>query len=211
MAGRNSLGGMSNGSMGEDDTKDAVEDKTQQENPDRICRIMKLSDEDEILGKYIIKIGKNLQKKFREVEVTQKTLQLFQELASGVSVVHTSGRCPVVLIIAKLLLHNSTVQYLLEHHADDEFKFLHHDQPKYGVFRTPYYQTLGKLMMHKLEGEPLTFQQFLRPQELNCQQLMQLPNLRVDQAKLPLIALSRDLRGLCMAINNKSVCSEIAH
>ncbi|EPR58512.1 importin-beta N-terminal domain-containing protein, partial [Toxoplasma gondii TgCatPRC2] len=183
------------------------------QSPDRFAAVLGASNDDEVLGLLVTKIGFNLQQRADMEDVIKRTLSLFHELASGMNIVHCTDRSPHLIISGRLLLNNSTANYLLQHHRNEEFKFLH--VRGYGKYRTTYYFTLAKLLFLRIgssgQGRGTAseqFETFMTPLSAVFDQLWQrtadgtnIQELANPQCREPLIGLVRDLRGICMACN----------
>eukprot|EP00916_Digyalum_oweni_P027511 GHVL01045004.1.p1 GENE.GHVL01045004.1~~GHVL01045004.1.p1 ORF type:complete len:1087 (+),score=125.34 GHVL01045004.1:37-3297(+) len=163
---------------------------------ERLATVLGLEDENAILGLVIQKIGKNLQQRASQDQVIKRTLSLFYDLSVAINIVHTTDRSPHLIVTGRLLLKNETVKLIMANHASPQFAFL--DVPKYGKYRTTYYNTLGRLFfMDVRDGELDTF---LKPQETVLRGLCQSAHmLREEKYKLPIISLLRDLRGICLS------------
>ncbi|PFH35350.1 importin-beta N-terminal domain-containing protein [Besnoitia besnoiti] len=182
------------------------------QSPDRFAAVLGAANDDEVLGLLVTKIGFNLQQRADMEDVIKRTLALFHELASGMNIVHCTDRSPHLIISGRLLLSNPTANYLLQHHRNEEFKFLH--VRGYGKYRTTYYFTLAKLLFLRIgsSGSRGTaaeqFEAFMAPMSTVFDQLWQqtadgtnVQALANPQCRAPLIGLVRDLRGICMACN----------
>eukprot|EP00392_Amoebophrya_sp_AT5.2_P011946 g12036.t1 len=174
----------------------------------QLAQTLGVADENAILGLLINKIGKNLQHRCQFEQVLSKSLALFHEMAAGINIVHTAERSPHLIVSGRLLLKNAMVQYMMENHCKEEFRFLYHSIA-YGKHRTQYYHTLGKLLF--MDGRDdmahtrKLFDGFLKPMAAvldTVKMLAQQHKLKQEpEAKTRIIGLCRDLRGLCQACN----------
>ncbi|KAF7458584.1 importin-beta N-terminal domain-containing protein [Cryptosporidium felis] len=179
-----------------------------------LASILGVQSDDDVLSLIISKIGRNLQAKSGMESVVQKTLSLFHELAAGISIVQYTDRTTHLIVSGRLLLKNEQVRRILRNHASPEFAFL--SVPRYGRHRTSYYFTLAKLLfLDAKEEEPgsqpiVSFEDFMKPLEnvfaliwdevvLGNGGMGGPAGLNPGQLRVPLMALARDLRGICMA------------
>ncbi|KAL3126957.1 17 (RAN binding) [Cryptosporidium hominis] len=178
-----------------------------------LASILGVQSDDDVLSLIISKIGRNLQAKSNMESVVQKTLSLFHELVAGISIVQYTDRTTHLIVSGRLLLKNEQVKKILCNHASPEFAFL--NNPRYGRHRTSYYFTLSKLLfLESKEEEPgtqpiTTFEDFMKPLEkvftLIWDEIILGNNssngggYNIGQFRVPLMALARDLRGICMA------------
>lgn len=139
----------------------------------------------------VTKIGKNLKFWPDESEIVAKTLELLTDMAGGYS-------------SSKLLLTLDTVKYLARHHTEDEFPFLTVAAERH---RTTFHAILTRLLLSPSGEEKLglTFDQFMEPIVNSMNQLGALDSsqLRSPAARIPIIGVFRDLRGIAQSLHNR--------
>lgn len=153
---------------------------------------MGLGDHTVVANLIVTKMGKNLKFWPDEHDIVAKTLELLTDMAGGYS-------------SSKLLLTLSTVKYLASHHTHEEFPFLY--VPSNARHRTTFHAILVRLLLSPggEENLDLTFDQFMEPIVETMAQLGALDSsqLRSEAARMPLIGLFRDLRGVAMSLHNR--------
>eukprot|EP00580_Thalassiosira_gravida_P016865 CAMPEP_0201660514 /NCGR_PEP_ID=MMETSP0494-20130426/3148_1 /ASSEMBLY_ACC=CAM_ASM_000839 /TAXON_ID=420259 /ORGANISM="Thalassiosira gravida, Strain GMp14c1" /LENGTH=1109 /DNA_ID=CAMNT_0048138419 /DNA_START=380 /DNA_END=3709 /DNA_ORIENTATION=+ len=153
---------------------------------------MGLGDHTVVANLIVTKIGKNLKFWPDEHDIVAKTLNLLTDMAGGYS-------------SSKLLLTLDTVKYLASHHTHDEFPFL--NVPSNARHRTTFHAILVRLLLSPGGEEKLglTFDKFMKPIVETMSQLGALDSsqLRSEAARMPLIGVFRDLRGICMSLHNR--------
>ncbi|KAL7069261.1 importin-beta N-terminal domain-containing protein [Cryptosporidium serpentis] len=133
-----------------------------------LASILGVESDDDVLSLIIGKIGRNLQNKCKMENVIKKSLNLFHELAAGISIVQYTDRTTHLIVSGRLLLRNEQVQKIMQNHSAPEFAFL--NVPRYGKYRTSYYFILAKLLFLDLKEEEnnhnstISFEQFMQPQ-----------------------------------------------
>ena len=157
---------------------------------------MGLGDHTVVANVIVTKIGKNLKFWPDEHEIVAKTLVLLTDMAGGYS-------------SSKLLLTLDTVKYLAGHHTADEFPFL--NVPSNARHRTTFHAILVRLLLSPNGTDKLgiSFEEFMRPILDTMTQLGALDStqLRSEAARMPLIGVFRDLRGVCMSMHNRRTFS----
>ena len=153
---------------------------------------MGLGDHTTVSNLIVTKMGKNLKFWPDEHDIVAKTLELLADMASGYS-------------SSKLLLTLSTVKYLASHHTHEEFPFLY--VPSNARHRTTFHAILVRLLLSPggEENLDLTFDQFMEPVVETMAQLgaLDCSQLRSEAARMPLIGVFRDLRGVAMSLHNR--------
>jgi exportin-7 len=153
---------------------------------------MGLGDHTVVANLIVTKMGKNLKFWPDELDIVAKTLELLTDMAGGYS-------------SSKLLLTLSTVKYLASHHTHDEFPFLY--VPSNARHRTTFHAILVRLLLSPGGEETLqlTFDQFMEPIIKTMAQLGALDSsqLRSEEARMPLIGVFRDLRGVAISLHNR--------
>lgn len=106
---------------------------------------------------------------------------------------------------SKLLLTLDTVKYLASHHTHEEFPFL--NVLSNARKRTTFHAILVRLLLSPNGEEKLgvTFDQFMEPIIETMSQLgaLDATQLRSEAARMPLIGVFRDLRGVTMSLHNR--------
>mmetsp|Transcript_21423 Transcript_21423/g.46535 ORF Transcript_21423/g.46535 Transcript_21423/m.46535 type:complete len:1110 (-) Transcript_21423:197-3526(-) len=153
---------------------------------------MGLGDHTVVANLIVTKIGKNLKFWPDEHDIVAKTLNLLTDMAGGYS-------------SSKLLLTLDTVKYLASHHTHEEFPFL--NVPSNARHRTTFHAILVRLLLSP-GGEDklgLTLDKFMEPIVGTMSQLGALDSthLRSEAARMPLIGVFRDLRGVAMSLHNR--------
>lgn len=153
---------------------------------------MGLGDHTVVANLIVTKIGKNLKFWPDEHEIVSKTLELLTDMAGGYS-------------SSKLLLTLDTVKYLASHHTHEEFPFL--NVLSNARKRTTFHAILVRLLLSPNGEEKLgvTFDQFMEPIIETMSQLgaLDATQLRSEAARIPLIGVFRDLRGVTMSLHNR--------
>jgi len=153
---------------------------------------MGLGDHTVVANLIVTKIGKNLKFWPDEHEIVSKTLDLLTDMAGGYS-------------SSKLLLTLDTVKYLASHHTHEEFPFL--NVLSNARKRTTFHAILVRLLLSPNGQEKLgvTFDQFMEPIIETLSQLgaLDATQLRSEAARMPLIGVFRDLRGVAMSLHNR--------
>lgn len=147
-----------------------------------------LADHLAVLAIFINKIVANLQRRGTCYRVNEKSLALFSDLASG----YCSG---------KLLLKLDIVQYMLRHHAVDDFPFL--QVPANMRLRTSFFCTLCKLLF--LDDSAIKFKVFMEPFTCLLRSLKETDDVAftTPQVRVAMAGVLRDLRGIVTACTNR--------
>eukprot|EP00569_Conticribra_weissflogii_P005356 CAMPEP_0171334280 /NCGR_PEP_ID=MMETSP0878-20121228/4563_1 /TAXON_ID=67004 /ORGANISM="Thalassiosira weissflogii, Strain CCMP1336" /LENGTH=1107 /DNA_ID=CAMNT_0011835351 /DNA_START=409 /DNA_END=3732 /DNA_ORIENTATION=+ len=152
---------------------------------------MGLGDHTVVANLIVTKIGKNLKFWPDEEDIVAKTLELLTDMAGGYS-------------SSKLLLTLDTVKYLARHHTEDEFPFLTVSSNRH---RTTFHAILTRLLLSPNGEEKLglSFDEFMEPIVNSMVQMGALDSsqLRSEAARLPLIGVFRDLRGVAQSLHNR--------
>ncbi|KAI8388848.1 armadillo-type protein [Radiomyces spectabilis] len=136
------------------------------------------------------KIVNNLQIWRHDVHVIYRTLQLFNELASGFSALRN---------IRKL----QTTQLVLQNHMSSDFAFAGNE--KHRQNRMLYYEVLCKILFTD-DNCQREFYEFMRPFDLRLQPLLLLNSadaFRQESVRITLQDVFRDLRGFLSAIQTR--------
>eukprot|EP00048_Salpingoeca_helianthica_P001319 m.48425 g.48425 ORF g.48425 m.48425 type:complete len:1073 (+) comp11378_c0_seq3:31-3249(+) len=161
----------------------------------RLSETLGLVDENAILNVFLSKIITNLKMWSSSASIIDRTLRLLGELSQG----YTSVR---------RLIKLETVQVLLEAHTAEHFAFLTAAHPR---SRTLFYQSLGRMLLLESLDDAPRFARFIAPFSSVLQTMaarLAAGNCGGDpQAKIAVIGLARDLRGIASACTNKSAFS----
>lgn len=153
---------------------------------------MGLGDHTVVANLIVTKIGKNLKFWPDEHDIISKTLELLTDMAGGYS-------------SSKLLLTLDTVKYLASHHTHEEFPFL--NVPSNARHRTTFHAILVRLLLSPNGDEKLglNFDQFMESIVKVMTQLesLDLSQLRSEAARMPLVGVFRDLRGVAQSLHNR--------
>lgn len=157
----------------------------------RLAEVLETNDQMGVLNLIVHKIASNLRVWSDDEIVIQKTLEEFQALTSGYSVV-------------RLLSKLDTIQFLLRNFASDQFPFL--ENQKNLSQRSSFSSSLTKLLFSYEENLDESFEQFVKPLEVRMDRLLLLTRVedfRSEQVKISLAGLFRDLHGIAMSCHNK--------
>ncbi|GAA0181833.1 transporter [Lithospermum erythrorhizon] len=154
----------------------------------RLSELLGLHDHHLLLDFFVRKIASNLKCYAESEEVIDQTLSLFWELASG-------------FMTGKLLLKLDTVKFIIAHPTSEHFPFL--KEYRCSRSRTTFYYTIGCLIF--MEDSAVMFKSSMDSlsQVFINLEAMRDEVFRTDTVKYALIGLTRDLRGIAMATNNR--------
>ena len=149
-----------------------------------------LPDHLAVLNAIVSKVTSNLKAYTTAEDVVEKSLSLLQELAGG----YMSG---------KLLLRIDTIGPILTNHTAENFPFLAHGSNTRN--RTTFYFTIGRLLF--MDDSQQKFKYFVEPFTNLINQLKQQAQdtnaFRSQEAKVALIGLFRDIRGVTQAATSR--------
>lgn len=167
----------------------------------RLSEVLGLNDEAMVLSVFIRKIITNLKYWSRSEQIISKTLQLLNDLSVGYTCV-------------RKLVKLEEVQFMLNNHTSEHFPFLGNCGSQVAVSemrcRSMFYTSLGRLLMVDLGEDEERFHTFMLPLTAALENFGQLmsaadtPLFDPEKAKIALIGLARDLRGLAYAFNTKT-------
>ncbi|ORY07504.1 exportin-7-like protein [Basidiobolus meristosporus CBS 931.73] len=149
-----------------------------------------LNDQTMVLDVIVRKLGTNLKYWGNNSRIISKTLNLFNELASGYSSV-------------RLLQNLDTAKFILRNHTSEHFPFLL--VPENFSLRLIYYMALSKLFFSDDVSEE-EFMEFIKPFENILEELKTVVNIgayKQDHVKAALNGLLRDLRGFITPIQSR--------
>jgi exportin-7 len=180
----------------------------------RMSELLGIHDETLWLKVVTSKIITNLKFWTKSEKIINKTLTLLNDLSVSYSSV-------------RKLMKLETIHFLLANHTSENFPFLGYNNSfiiKDMKCRTTFYMALGRLLNLDFgENEYITFEQFIRPLSnqldtignmmlksngvLNFKQTI--PTHELNQIKLVLVGLSRDIRGLAFAFNSRAAYMQL--
>jgi exportin-7 len=164
-----------------------------------MSELLGIQDESMWLNVVTTKIITNLKYWTSSERIISKTLNLLNELSVGYSSV-------------RKLMKLESIHFILSNHTSENFPFLGYNNQqvlKEMKCRTTFYMALGRLLNLDFSDDDDTFEKFIRP---ISEQLDVLGNLmsqansstNLNEIKLPLVGLTRDLRGLTFAFNSRA-------
>lgn len=170
----------------------------------RMSELLGIQDETMWLNVVTSKIITNLKYWTRSERIINKTLNLFNDLSVGYSSV-------------RKLMKLDSIHFILANHTSENFPFLGFSNPeiiKEMKCRTTFYTALGRLLNLDFNDDDDTFERFTRPL---TNQLDTIGNIMsqainkesLNEVKLPLIGLARDLRGLAFAFNSRAAYMQL--
>ncbi|RCI02278.1 hypothetical protein CU098_001501 [Rhizopus stolonifer] len=178
--------------------KSYVGDTNKKEVYQKLNQVFGIEEESDMLNAMMRKIMTNLQVWGENASVIQKSLILFDELASGYSAV-------------KNLRKLETTSLVMQNHLSNEFAFFDHD--KHRQNRMLYYQTLCKILFAEDSSEQ-EFYEFIKPFEVRLEDLSMLNTMeeyQQPQVQGALQAIFRDLRGFIEPIQSRKNYSLFFH
>ncbi|KAJ3088714.1 Exportin 7, partial [Quaeritorhiza haematococci] len=148
----------------------------------KLSELFALNDQHMVLNIIVQKLASNLRNWASNETIISRSLQLFNDLASG----YTS---------VKLLRKTETAQFILTHHTSDYFPFL--DIPANIKGRSSYYAGLGRLLFAMDENQEMEFVEFVQPFAQRLDELSRVndaASFRQRHIQVLLDGLFRDLR-----------------
>ena len=161
----------------------------------RLTERVGVSDNVMVMNVIVNKAMSNLKVWSRHEEIVDKSLLLFQELASGYSSSKTLSKLDVVT-------------YTLRNHGPQQLPFLNESgNPRH---RTTFYTTLTRILLMDDQGH-MDFDHFMAPFMPVLQHLQvflsnpanNVPGAARDEARVLLQGVLRDLRGVCIGTPNR--------
>ncbi|CAF0733817.1 unnamed protein product, partial [Brachionus calyciflorus] len=171
----------------------------------RMSELLGIQDETMWLNVVTSKIILNLKFWTRSERIISKTLNLLNDLAVGYSSV-------------RKLMKLDSIHFILANHTSENFPFLGFSNPEIikekMKCRTTFYTALGRLLNLDFNDDDDTFERFIRPLS---NQLDMIGNIMsqatnkeaLNEIKLPLVGLARDLRGLAFAFNSRAAYMQL--
>mmetsp|Transcript_1464 Transcript_1464/g.3889 ORF Transcript_1464/g.3889 Transcript_1464/m.3889 type:complete len:1109 (-) Transcript_1464:452-3778(-) len=165
-----------------------VEPNLKQQVFQSVFEAMQMGSHAEVVELLVRKLAGNLKYWGGEVDIIHRSLGLLSDMASGFS-------------SSKLLINLEVVKYMLSNHGGDAFPFLLH--PNHVRHRTTFHLALARLFLGTMEDPRPTFEAFMEPLLALLAQLNGTADLRTEDARMALIGVCRDLRGVAAATHNK--------
>ncbi|KAI8975114.1 armadillo-type protein [Mycotypha africana] len=124
----------------------------------KLTQVFGISDQISMLDMIMRKIVSNLQYWANNEQLIRRTLELFNELASGYGA-------------SKNLRKIETTQLILQNHMDSQFAFCQTNDDKQNENRIVYFQVLCKLLFAEDNVDEKTFVEFMKPFDLRFNDL----------------------------------------
>ncbi|KAI8363847.1 armadillo-type protein [Choanephora cucurbitarum] len=156
----------------------------------KLNQVFGLEEEGDMLNLIMRKIINNLQVWGESELIILKTLELFNELASGYSALRNLRK-----------IESTTM--IMQNHLSSEFGFFNHDKHRHS--RMLYYQVLCKILFAEDSSEQ-EFYEFMKPFEVRLESLCALNTIEAyqqPQVQNALVAIFRDLRGFIEPIQSR--------
>ena len=149
---------------------------------------MNFGDVNTVMNIFVSKICNNIKFWHGDHEILEQTLEVFVELVSSYS-------------SSKTLLGLEAVDFMVHTHVGTHFPFLGYNNDN--KHRITFYTALSRLVFSAAEDLDNSFDTFVQPQLEILVQLSATADFRTPEVRLALIGILRDLRGICLATNNK--------
>lgn len=170
----------------------------------RMSELLGIQDETMWLNVVTSKIITNLKYWTRSESIISKTLNLFNDLSVGYSSV-------------RKLMKLDSIHFILANHNSENFPFLGFSNPeivKQMKCRTTFYTALGRLLNLDFNDDDDTFERFTRPLTNQLETIGNIMSQAINkqslnEIKLPLVGLARDLRGLAFAFNSRAAYMQL--
>ncbi|CAG8605282.1 4488_t:CDS:10 [Ambispora leptoticha] len=156
----------------------------------KLSTLLGINDQNMLLNVIVQKIATNLEVWATRSKVVTKSINLFNDLSGGYSIV-------------RLLRNLETVQYIIQNHNGKNFPFL--DVSDNQRIRMIYYSALSRIIFSEDNPEK-DFEEFVKPWDMTFQELASLNSLeayRQQAVKATLLGIFRDLRGFILAISGR--------
>uniref|UniRef100_A0A7R9U4R6 Importin N-terminal domain-containing protein n=1 Tax=Pinguiococcus pyrenoidosus TaxID=172671 RepID=A0A7R9U4R6_9STRA len=153
-----------------------------------VFEAMQMGSHAEVVELLVRKLAGNLKYWGGESDIIHRSLSLLSDMASGFS-------------SSKLLINLEVVKYMIANHGGEAFPFLLH--PNHTRDRTVFHLALARLFLGTLEDPRPTFEAFMEPLLNLLAQLNGTADLRTEDARMAIIGVCRDLRGVAAATHNK--------
>jgi len=149
---------------------------------------MKIGNLNEVMGIVVNKVCNNIKFWHKTDMILESTLEVFVELVSSYS-------------SSKTLLKLDTVNFLVSNHTGENFPFLGYDSDN--KFRITFYSAMSRLVFSAAEDLANNFDVYIQPQLQVIAQLNGMDSLESPEAKVAIMGILRDLRGIAEAATNK--------
>lgn len=149
---------------------------------------MGLGDITSIMNIIVCKICNNIRFWNRSDEILEGTLEVFVDLISSYS-------------SSKTLLSLDMVNFMVHNHVGTHFPFLSYDNDN--KYRITFYTALSRLVFTAAEDLNNSFDTFIAPKLDIIHQLNLTQNLSDFSAKVAIISICRDFRGISTATTSK--------
>jgi exportin-7 len=158
-----------------------------------------INDESMLLNVFVRKIVTNLKCWTSSSVITNKTLQLLNDLSVGYSSV-------------RKLVKLNTIQFILENHTPEHFPFLSVTHGNLDTrCRTSFYTALGRLLVVELGDDEDKFSSFIRPMTTAAENIRQMFSqqqmggmVSEEELRRSLVGLCRDVRGVALAFHSRN-------
>ena len=149
---------------------------------------MGIGDLSSVMNIIVNKMCNNIKFWHKTDVILEQTLEVFVELVSSYS-------------SSKTLLNLETVNFLVHNHVGTHFPFLGYDSDN--KYRITFYSALSRLVFSAAEDLMNNFDAFVEPNLAIIAQLNAMPELRTSDARVAIVGILRDLRGITAASHNK--------
>jgi exportin-7 len=149
---------------------------------------MGIGDMNAVMNIIVNKMCNNIKYWHKTDLILEQTLEVFVELVSSYS-------------SSKTLLSLDTVNFLVHNHVGSHFPFLGYDSDN--KYRITFYSALSRLVFSAAEDLMNNFDTFIEPNLTIIAQLNAMPDLRTADARVAIVGILRDLRGISAAAHNK--------
>lgn len=149
---------------------------------------MGIGDMNAVMNIIVNKMCNNIKYWHKTDLILEQTLEVFVELVSSYS-------------SSKTLLSLDTVNFLVHNHVGTHFPFLGYDSDN--KYRITFYSALSRLVFSAAEDLMNNFDTFIEPNLTIIAQLNAMPDLRTADARVAIVGILRDLRGISAAAHNK--------
>lgn len=89
-----------------------------------VAPVLGSSTQTDVLNLMVEKLFRNLQRRVRNEAVVKRTLHIFNQSVTGVSVVHAPERLPYFVVSGRLLLQSPMIKDAILDHQNIRFTFL---------------------------------------------------------------------------------------
>ncbi|MAD56215.1 MAG: hypothetical protein CL974_01570 [Euryarchaeota archaeon] len=149
---------------------------------------MGIGDLNSVMNIVVNKLCNNIKFWHKTDLILEQTLEVFVELVSSYS-------------SSKTLLSLDTVNFLVHNHVGTHFPFLGYDHDN--KYRITFYSALARLVFSAAEDLHNNFDTFIEPNLQIVNQLNSMENIRTADARVAVIGILRDIRGIAAASHNR--------